>query len=205
MTPVEHYKNLSLDNIVEEIDGVVYTERWLPIVGYEKLYQVSSFGRIKRLPRLDDINHFWSEIIIKSFFSHKYRRIGLFKDGMQIKYQVHRLVAFAFIPNPSKLSQVNHKNGIRHDNRFWMLEWITSSDNHRHAFKELGKKANSPWLGKSGALSPRSHHVLLVSLDGFVIDEYGSKAEAARIHKVCAHTLMNYIKYGESFNGYYFK
>src|SRR5574337_1047854 len=51
---------------------------FLPMVGYEGLYQVSSFGRIKRLPRLDVINHFWPEIIIKSFFSHKYRRVGLF-------------------------------------------------------------------------------------------------------------------------------
>lgn len=51
---------------------------------------------------------------------------------------VHRLVAMAFIPGDFSL-QVNHRNGIRHDNRVENLEWVSCSENHLHAFRELAR------------------------------------------------------------------
>lgn len=47
--------------------------------------------------------------------------------------RVHRLVAEAYIPNPQKLPYVNHKNGIRHDNRWTNLEWCNATHNVRHS------------------------------------------------------------------------
>src|SRR6478735_358058 len=200
---IAHYGNYSLTNIVEEFEGVVYHEEWRPIQGYEGKYEISNFGRIKSLNRKDERGKSHPTIILKSFFSHEYRRVQLSKNGDRIKYQVHRLVGEAFIPNPMNLSQINHKRGNRHDNRAWMLEWSTCADNHKHAFSYLGKKANTPWQGKSGDMHFRSHPVLKVSLDGFLIEVYGSKSEAGNAYSVTSHTIINYINKKSPYKGHY--
>lgn len=63
-------------------------------------------------------------------------------DGVKYKnYFVHRLVAQFFVPNVYQKPQVNHKNGIKIDNCFRNLEWVTQSENMRHCFDVLGHKA----------------------------------------------------------------
>lgn len=63
-----------------------------------------------------------------------YYLVTLSEKGNKKREYIHRLVGFAFIPNPDKKPFINHINGIKTDNRVENLEWITHKDNLRHAY-----------------------------------------------------------------------
>lgn len=98
-------------------------EEWRDIEEYEGLYQVSNLGRVKSLK-------FGKEKILK-FGKHKkgYLLVCLCKDGKQKMFQVHRLVAIAFIPNPNNYQEVNHKDENKENNCVENLEWCTREYN----------------------------------------------------------------------------
>ena len=101
--------------------------------GYENKYKVSNDGRI------------WSDYLqdfLKPHFSKGgYMRVKINFGERNKKFMVHRLVAMAFIPNndPKHLSQVDHINCDRTDNRFENLRWVTPKENTYHAI-ELGNR-----------------------------------------------------------------
>lgn len=70
-----------------------------------------------------------------------YKRIHVSDKGVKYKFFVHRLVAETFIPNPEKLPCVNHKDGNKLNNCFDNLEWVTYSENQKHAYKTGLKSA----------------------------------------------------------------
>ncbi len=97
---------------------------WVSVPNMVDVY-VNAAGLVKR--RNSQTGH-WT-INAGSIDPRGYRKI--YANGTGVKG--HRLVATAFHPNPNNLPQVNHINGIKHDNRPENLEWCSNLDNMRHA------------------------------------------------------------------------
>ena len=78
-------------------------------------------------------------IVLKENIVHGYAYVSVKTDGKFRPRRVHRLVAEAFIPNPDKLPEVNHIDGVKTNNHVSNLEWATSQQNSKHAIDVLGK------------------------------------------------------------------
>ena len=108
-------------------------EVWKPIRNYESLYEVSSLGRVKRVQSMDARGHLRKERILKQFVTpHGYSQVCLWKNSKKTTFLVHVLVANEFISNPLCLSDINHINEIKTDNRVENLERCSRSYNCRY-------------------------------------------------------------------------
>jgi len=137
-------------------------EIWKDIEGYEGLYQVSSEGRVKSLPKEHRYGSKSEKILklgktIKQRNGEDYPTVCLSKDGIVNEYKIHRLVALSFIPNYENKPTVNHKNGKRNDNRLCNLEWATHSEQNYHMW-EIGLiKVSDKWKEAMKANNGRKH------------------------------------------------
>lgn len=105
-------------------------EVWKDIEGYEGSYQVSSYGRVRSLDRIDDNNHPLKGQIIKQHLSNRgYYRVFLYKKQKMKAFSVHRLVASAFIPNPENKACIDHISCNKEDNSVSNLRWCSHSEN----------------------------------------------------------------------------
>lgn len=154
-------------------------EIWKDIIGYEGLYQVSSFGRVKSLERICEMRYGFTRKVpekIRSLNPDKdgYLKINLHMNGETNRYMVHRLIALLFIPNTKDAPVVNHINGIKNDNRVDNLEWATISENTKHGFDKLNR---IPVAGKNHY---SSKVVIQLSKDGFFLNSFETITEAAK-------------------------
>ena len=140
-------------------------EVWKPIKDYEGIYEVSSCGQVRRLHKDKRSSPFK---ILKLDTLRGYKKVHLYKNGSGKPFQVHRLVAEAFIPNPENLSQVNHIDENPSNNCVENLEWCDPKYNVNYG------------TGIARQVEKRSKIVLCFDLDMNFLREYPSTAEAAR-------------------------
>src|SRR5688572_31256163 len=103
---------------------------WKPVAGFENFYIISETGIIKSLNRKNTTG------VVKSRIDRAdYYTVSLSKNGKSYTKYVHRLLAENFIPNHEDKKYVNHINGCQLDNNLWNLEWVTHSENIKHAYQ----------------------------------------------------------------------
>ena len=113
-------------------------EIWKDIPGYEGLYQVSTFGRVKSLDRVvggqnNTTRRIKGKLKVPQQDDKGYSRTMLHVNNLYKLFLVHRLVAITFIPNPLNLPQVNHKDENPKNSHVDNLEWCT----HAYSFHRL--------------------------------------------------------------------
>lgn len=148
-------------------------EEWRQVKGYEGLYEISSFGRVKSLnyhqtgkegillPRKDKDGYFY---------------INLYKDKKRTTKKVHRLVAEAFIPNPENLPCINHKGENPSKNFVWQLEWCSVKYNCNFGTR------NNRMINTRDINQSYNHRkpVLQYDLQGNLINEFSSIIEVKK-------------------------
>ena len=122
-------------------------EIWVDIIGYEGLYMISNYGRVKSL----NYNHTGKEEILKTSIERgEHLFVVLYKNRIRKKYSVHRLVATHFIPNPENKPEVHHRDHNPQNNNVENLVWLTYEEHkaeHPEVFDAL-KKANSKHINQ---------------------------------------------------------
>lgn len=115
-------------------------EVWKDIIGFEGMYQISNFGRVKSLPKYTYSRGYpqlRKEKVLKPCYTGKNRCYATVRLNDGKGYKIHRLVAQAFIPNPNNLPMVNHKDENTFNNNVDNLEWCTNKYNVKYSAKPL--------------------------------------------------------------------
>ena len=113
------------------------TEEWRKVIGWEGVYEVSNWGRVRRVAPCARSRV--GRILQAATTTRGYSRLTLVANGIRKRYHVHTLVAASFLGPCPDGHQVNHRNGIKTDNKADNLEYVTPSQNVRHSFDVLGR------------------------------------------------------------------
>ena len=140
------------------------------ILGYEGLYKATKSGKI------------WSSYYNRYLGhtqKHRYVKLVLVKDGDHTPVLAHRLIAVAFIPNPENKPHINHKNGVKSDNRVENLEWCTNAENVSHAHKTklivISSGKDNHMYGRTGFNSNRKRIINQIdNKTGKIVKTWGS-------------------------------
>lgn len=161
-------------------------EIWKDVPGWEGLYKVSSCGRILSV----SYNHSGRpaiRVLRKDWLG--YLVVTLHRNNYSKTYKVHRLVAMAFIPNPTNLPCINHRDEDKTNNRVENLEWCDYSYNNKYGSRP--RKVLDAYKRKKSAKAERP--VVKMDKTGIILEEFISISAAARAAGVCRESLRDAV------------
>jgi NUMOD4 motif/HNH endonuclease len=177
-------------------------ELWKDVKGYEGLYQVSNQGRVKSLRKMSG-SCYRKERILKTqtrLTKDGYCRASLNRHGKARDVRVNRLVAEIFLPNPENKPTVNHKNGIKSDNRVENLEWETREENMQHAYDNRLKVSSAGSGNVHSKLTDEDVREIRKIYKRYS-KEFGTVALAKRFN--VTHRVINLIINNKSYKNVY--
>ncbi len=160
----------------------------MKIDNYE--YSIYKDGKIK--------NNKTGRVLKPYLTNNGYQQVTLCNETGKKKFYIHRLVAQAFIPNFGNL-EVNHKDGIKTNNSVDNLEWVTRSENNKHAYRIGLKRANKPYGNTYNS------QVIHQILDGVIIKVWESATKAAESLGVSTSAILSAEKRGGKSCGFNWK
>lgn len=108
---------------------------WRNVKGYENLYEVSDDGRIRNSKTKRHLKPYGYNELSKGGSGNRYYKVKLYSNGGKTSktFVVHRIVATAYCGNDNNMPEVNHIDGNRANNKASNLEWVSRTDNLKHA------------------------------------------------------------------------
>lgn len=166
-------------------------EEWKPIEGYEGLYEVSNYGRVRSLDRTLTIN-VPNKGVLTYLRKGAYKKQNYHRDGYPMvtlsdnkkrkTFLVHRLVACAFVPNPNQLNEVNHIDENKSNNHSSNLEWVTRMQNIHHGTGIDRMKKNT---------IHRWQPVVQMTMDGSFVKRWDSIIHASKALHISHCCIVN--------------
>lgn len=173
-------------NELDDLPG----EKWRDVVGYEEFYKVSNCGRVKSV-------RFGKENILNACVSRKgYLQVHLRKNGSGKSFEVHKLVALAFLPKPDGEFEIDHIDGDKSNNRVDNLEWVTHGENLRRAYE---RGLRFPMSGSHHKLSKLTDDDVRYIRANYIPGhcEFGARPLARRFN--VSKSTIERIIYGEAY------
>lgn len=176
-------------------------EEWRAVPGYEGLYEVSNMGNVRNVRR--------NTLLRLSKTNYGYIRVGLCKNGISTGFQVHRLVAQAFIPNPDNLPQINHLDEDKTNNNVDNLEWCTAKYNINYGtarIRSINTKIKNGYVNEENVgLSEEEYSKKYYEENREKIREQNREYKKKNREKIREHMREYYKKNKEKYKEYYEK
>jgi hypothetical protein len=175
------------------------------VMGYEGLYLIDNTGNVISMPKQQGSRFVNQYSILKPKVNKfGYQEVALSKEGKTTTFLLHRLIGLHFVDNPNGYSCINHKNGIKTDNRIDNLEWCTHSQNTKHAYEnDLSGFRNSVDKGIEKMNRDKQYtSIVLISPEGEE-ERFTCSSDAARFLNTHRDEITRAIRKNQRVKGYY--
>lgn len=177
-------------------------QKWRFINGFGNYFKISNIGNVKKIEKFVLFRNKYlivpEHYLAKTRDKNGYLKVKIFYENKRKNIFIHRLVAIAFLNNPENKPQVNHKDGVKNNNKLKNLEWSTNKENVAHAFNILNR--NGSHTGLLGAKNKSSKAVIQFSKDKQFIKNWESMADVFRELNISTGAISACCKERKGFN-----